>query len=217
MVQVDHEVGLSEDAYCTSLTVTSSGQVFDVQDVTLTLGGDLVALQPLTLDRVHLTFTGEGIDHTMAAHATVARLIAQPGASLSIEGDVVVTERATADNATITVDPDGSLTLGNGPLGRASALRPGTGEILGLVTREIILPATPNHGTLNTVEQRIALGLEGVTVDQFIGDIPTWGFDGADSSEGWSNLGFWDVNSAWSYKQITSVHDSLPVLSLIHI
>lgn len=217
MVQVHHEVGLSEDANCNSLTVTSSGQVFDAEDVTLTLGGDLVALGSMNLEGVHLAFTGEGIDHTMAAHATVARLIAQPGASLSIEGDVVVTERATADNATITVDPDGSLTLGNGPLGRASALRPGTGEILGLVTREIILPATANHGTLNTVEQRIALGLEGVTVDQFIGDIPTWGFDGADSAEGWSNLGFWDVNSAWSYKQITSVHDSLPVVQGIYL
>jgi hypothetical protein len=217
MVQVHHEIGLSEDANCNSLTVTSSGHLFDVADATLTLGGDLVALGSLALDGVHLTFIGEGTDHTMAAHAEMARLLANPGTSLSIEGNVVVTERATADNAIITVAPEGSLTLGNGPLGRASALRPGTGEIIGLVTREIILPATANHGTLNTVEQRISLGLEGVTVDQFVGDIPTWGFDGADSSEGWSNLGYWDVNSAWSYKQITSIHDSLPVVQGIYL
>ena len=217
MVQVDHEVGLSEDAFCTSLTVTSSGQLFDVEDVTLTLGGDLVALRALTLNRVHLTFTGEGIDHTMAAHATVARLIAQPGASLSVEGDVVVTERATADNATITVDTDGSLTLGNGPLGRASALRPGTGEILGLVTREIILPATANRGSTN-IQHRIALGLEGVQVEQFIGDFPTVGFQGSDNPAATaSNIAVWDADVLYNSYQVTSASDYLPVWQGVYL
>ena len=217
MVQVDHEVGLSEDAYCTSLTVTSSGQVFAAEDVTLTLGGDLVALRALTLGRVQLTFTGEGIDHTMAAHATVARLIAQPGASLSVEGDVVVTERATADNATITVDPDGSLTLGNGPLGRASALRPGTGEILGLVTREIILPATANRNS-SQIQHRIATGLTGVQVEEFIGDFPTWGFEGSDDPTGvFPSLAVWDSDAQFNTYQIASASDTLPIWQGIFI
>ena len=68
------------------------------------------------------------------------------------------------------------------------------------------------------MEQRITTGLEGVTVQDFVGDIPTWGFAGADDPSGFlpaSDTGALPrttTTSLWA-----SINDTLPVFEGIYL
>ena len=70
---------------------------------------------------------------------------------------------------------------------------------------------------MSFVEQRIAIGLEGVKVSEFVGDIPTWGFTGADNPAGWptSDTGLPMLN--FNYAVIESVDDVLPVWEGVYL
>ena len=67
------------------------------------------------------------------------------------------------------------------------------------------------------VEQRIATGLVGVTVQDFVGDIPTWGFAGADNPEGFANIGYWSATADYNYAVIESSADTLPVWEGVYL
>ena len=73
----------------------------------------------------------------------------------------------------MAIDADATLTLGEDEMGRATILRKNGGNVIGKLTREIFL-AAPNRDNVFSMEQRITTGLEGVTVAEFVGDIPTW-------------------------------------------
>ena len=126
-------------------------------------------------------------------------------------GSIKAFGHVEVNDATLAIDADATLTLGEDEMGRATILRRNGGNVIGKLTREIFLAAAPNRD-MPLVEQRITTGLEGVTVAEFVGDIPTWGFDGADDPSGFSSIGYWSAAATWNYAAVGDSNDTLPVL-----
>ena len=216
-VVVDHEVSFVEDAEFSSVMVSATGTLVDLANVTLTFDGNFVSSTPLTqLASASLAANGIAMAQTLAADLTVANLSATLRSALTVQGHVKVTGHVNIDDASILVHEDGALTLSENEMGRATVARTSGGTLTGLVTREITLPATPNRN-MAFVEQRIATGLEGVTVQDFVGDIPTWGFAGADNPAGFANIGYWSATADYNYEIIASTADTLPVWEGVYL
>ena len=216
-VVVNHEVSFVEDAEFSSILVSSAGTLVDLANVTLTFDGNFVSSTTLTqMASASLTANGIAMTQILAADLTVANLSATLRSALTIQGQVKVTGHVNIDDASILVHEDGTLTLSENDLGRATVARMSGGTLTGIVTREIKLPATPNRN-MAFVEQRIATGLVGVTVQDFVGDIPTWGFTGADNPEGFANIGYWSATADYNYAVIESSADTLPVWEGVYL
>lgn len=216
-VIVNHEVSFVSDAEASSILVDATGTLLDLVGMTLTFDGNFISVNPLTeLATTHFVANGIAAAQTMAAPMAISSLTAIHRTTLSIEGQVEVTGNVAIDNASIQVAETGQLTLSQNEFGRATVIRSNEGSLLGQVTREITLPATPNRN-MAFVEQRIAIGLEGVRVQDLVGDIPTWGFAGADDPEGFANVGYWSATASYNYAIIESTEDVLPVWEGVYL
>ncbi|MGB2423166.1 MAG: PKD domain-containing protein [Flavobacteriales bacterium] len=215
-VFVDHEVSLVENAEFGSLLVRASGSLIDLNDVTMTFDGNMIAAGAASLEGVTLIANGIGADQTLDGEMTVDRMLAQNRSNVTVAGTVEITGHLEADDSAIAVDAEGTLILSENEAGRATVLRSNGGSVDGLVTRKITLPAIPNRN-MTLVEQRITVGLEGVTVNELLGDFPTVGFVGADDPEGFPNIAFWSADAAYNYQSISSVDDVLPVWEGVYL
>lgn len=215
-VFVDHEVSLVENAEFGSLLVRASGSLIDLNDVTMTFDGNMIAAGTASLDGVTLVANGIGADQTLDGNMTVDRMFAQNRSNVTVAGTIEITGHLEADDAYVAVDAAGELILSENEAGRATVLRPNGGSVDGLVTRKITLPAIPNRN-MTLVEQRITVGLEGVTVNELLGDFPTVGFVGADTPDGFPNIAFWSADAAYNYQSISSVDDVLPVWEGVYL
>ena len=215
-VIVKHEVSLMSDAGFSSLYVETSGTLLDLNSVTLTFDGNLVAAGTLLLENATLVANAIAGTQLVDGNTTLAQLKAINRTSLTIEGQIDVTGDLEVRASTVHVDPAGALVLSENDEGRATVSRSEAGAVLGLVTRKMTLPATPNRA-MSFVEQRITTGLEGVTVNEFLGDIPTWGFPGSDDPSGFSNIGFWSGTAEFNYEAVQSPSDTLPVWEGIYL
>jgi len=216
-VIVNHEVSFVSDAEASSILVDATGTLLDLVGMTLTFDGNFISVNPLTeLATTHFVANGIAAAQTMAAPMAISSLTAIHRTTLSIEGQVEVTGNVSIDNASIQVAETGQLTLSQNEFGRATVIRSNGGSLFGQVTREITLPATPNRN-MAFVEQRIAIGLEGVRVQDLVGDIPTWGFAGADDPEGFANVGYWSATANYNYAIIESTEDVLPVWEGVYL
>ena len=216
-VVVNHEVSFVTDAEASSVLVSPSGTLIDLNGITLTFDGHFLSSNALPqMASAHLVANGIGATQNLGTDMALSSLTAALKTSLNVEGVVEVTGNVSIDDATVTVMEDGQLILSENESGRATVMRTNNGALLGLVTRQITLPATPNRD-MSFAEQRIAIGLEGVKVSEFVGDIPTWGFTGADNPVGFANIGYWSANANFNYAIIESVDDVLPVWEGVYL
>lgn len=216
-VVIEHEVSFVSDAEVGSVYVSEEGTLIDLVEMTLTFHGNFVASPPLPeMTSAHFVANGIAGEQTLNAALSLSKLTVLHRTSLSIQGQVEVTGNVTIDDASIEVAETGKFILSENAFGRATVMRSNGGSLLGPVTRQIILPAIPNRN-MPFVEQRIAIGLEGVRVEQLLGDIPTWGFVGADNPEGFANIGYWSANANFNYAMIGSADDLLPVTEGVYL
>ena len=216
-VVVDHEVSFDANAEVSSVLVSASGTLVDLAGVTVSFDGNFVASAPLhDMGTAHLVANGIAGTQMLATNMAIAELSVLHRTSLTVVGRLEVTGNVTVDDATLEVAETGQLVLSENDFGRATVMRPNQGELLGLVTRQLTLPATPNRN-MAFVEQRIAIGLEGVRVQDLVGDIPTWGFDGADDPQGFANIGYWSATADFNYAVIGSASDLLPVWEGVYL
>ena len=152
------------------------------------------------------------LDATMS----ISNLTVSNRTALDVYGSIKAYGHIEINDATLAIDADATLTLGEDEMGRATILRKNGGNVIGKLTREIFLAAAPNRN-MSLVEQRITTGLEGVTVADFVGDIPTWGFDGADDPSGFSSIGYWSAAATWNYAAVADINDTLPVFEGIYL
>ena len=215
-VVVNHEVSFMADSEFSSLIVNAAGSLVDLNEVTLSFDGNFVSSGILQLEGVELKANGISEDQILEINATIAKLTVVNRSNLGILGTLEITDHLKVDDSTLETHASGTLILSENHNGRATVERTSGGVVNGLVTRHITLPATPNRN-MAFVEQRIATGLEGVTVNDFLGDIPTWGFAGSDNPDGYSNIGFWNANAVYNYQAIENATDNLPVWEGIYL
>jgi hypothetical protein len=215
-VIVNHEVSFVSDAEFSSMIVNASGTLIDLNNVTLTFDGNLVSSGAHLMGGAELVANGIAANQVLAANLAVAKLTVLNRTTLTVEGALEVTGHVNVDDSTLDIDPSGDLILSENEWGRATVQRTSGGEVTGLVTRQMQLPATPNRN-MAFVEQRITTGLEGVTVNDFVGDIPTWGFAGSDDPAGFSNIGYWSGTDLYNYHAIGDASDALPVWEGIYL
>ncbi len=216
-VTVRHEVTLSADAAVGSLLLDNGGRLLANDPATLTFKGNLtsVEVQPGS-NNISLVADNAGAAQMLDANMSISNLTATNRTSLEVYGSVEAFGHVEVNDATLAIDANATLTLGEDELGRATILRKNGGNVIGKLTREIYLAAAPNRD-MSLVEQRITTGLEGVTVGEFVGDIPTWGFDGADDPSGFSSIGYWSASATWNYAAVGDINDTLPVFEGIYL
>jgi hypothetical protein len=216
-VTVRHEVTLSADAAVGSLLLDNGGRLLANDPATLTFKGNLtsVEVQPAS-NNISLVADNAGAAQMLDANMTISNLTAANRTALEVYGSVKAFGHVEVNDATLAIDANATLTLGEDELGRATILRKNGGNVIGKLTREIYLAAAPNRD-MSLVEQRITTGLEGVTVGEFVGDIPTWGFDGADDPSGFSSIGYWSASATWNYAAVGDINDTLPVFEGIYL
>ena len=216
-VTVRHEVTLSADAAVGSLLLDNGGRLLANDPATLTFKGNLtsVEVQPGS-NNISLVADNAGAAQMLDANMSISNLTATNRTALEVYGSVKAFGHVEVNDATLAIDANATLTLGEDELGRATILRKNGGNVIGKLTREIYLAAAPNRD-MSLVEQRITTGLEGVTVGEFVGDIPTWGFDGADDPSGFSSIGYWSASATWNYAAVGDMNDTLPVFEGIYL
>jgi len=215
-VIVNHEVSFVTDAEFSSMIVNASGTLIDLNNVIVTFDGNFVSSGTHLMEGVELVANGIAANQILAANLAVAKLTVLNRTTLTVEGALEVTGHVKVDASTLDIDPSGDLILSENQWGRATVQRTSGGAVTGLVTRQMTLPATPNRN-MAFVEQRITTGLEGVTVNDFVGDIPTWGFAGSDDPAGFSNIGYWSGTNLYNYHPIDDASDALPVWEGIYL
>ena len=166
----------------------------------------------LSLPRSHISLIADnaGAAQMLDASMSISNLTVANRATLEVYGSIKAYGHIDVNDATLAIDADATLTLGEDEMGRATILRKNGGNVLGELTREIYLAAKPNRD-MTLLQQRITIGLENVTVAEFADDIPTWGFDGATVSEGWPNIRFKTSESNWNFEYVSNINDTLPV------
>jgi hypothetical protein len=216
-VTVHHEVTLSADASVGSLLLDNGGRLLANEPATLTFMGNLTSVetQPGS-SNISLNVDNAGAAQMLDATMAISNLTVANRATLEVYGSIKAFGHIEVNDATLAVDADATLTLGEDDMGRATILRKNGGNVIGKLTREIFLAAAPNRD-MSLVEQRITTGLEGVTVADFVGDIPTWGFDGADDPSGFSSIGYWSAAATWNYAAVGDINDTLPVFEGIYL
>ena len=216
-VTIRHEVTMSADAAVGSLLLDNGGRLLANEAATLTFKGNLTSVeaQPAS-NHISLVADNAGAAQMLDASMSISNLTVANRATLEVYGQVKAYGHIDVNDATLAIDASATLTLGEDDLGRATILRKNGGNVLGELTREIYLAANPNRD-MSLVEQRITTGLEGVTVADFVGDIPTWGFDGADDPSGFSSIGYWSAAATWNYAAVADVNDTLPVFEGIYL
>ena len=85
-------------------------------------------------------------DQVLDGNMTLGSLSVQ-NTTLNIEGSVTVKGNLDVDNSTVNIDALGDLILTENEQGRATVMRSPDAQVLGLVTRQIILPAIANRTT----------------------------------------------------------------------
>ena len=216
-VTIRHEVTMSDDAAVGSLLLDNGGRLLANDPATLTFKGNLTSVeaQPAS-ENISLVANNASAAQMLDATMSISNLTVSNRASLDVYGQVKAYGHIEVSDATLAVDADATLTLGEDELGRATITRKNGGNVIGKLTREIYLAANPNRN-MSLVEQRITTGLEGVTVADFVGDIPTWGFDGADDPSGFSSIGYWSAAATWNYAAVADINDTLPVFEGIYL
>ena len=217
-VTVHHEVTLSTDASVASLLLDNGGQLMANDPATLTFKGNLTSVdaQPAS-GNISLIADNANGAQMLDATMSISDLTVANRTSLEVYGSVKAYGHVEINDATLVVDASATLTLGEDETGRATISRNNGGNVIGKLTREIFLAAAPNSNSVFSISQRISVGLEGVTVAEFVGDIPTWGFDGADNAAGFASIGFWSATAQWNYAAVSSVTDTLPVFEGIYL
>ena len=216
-VTLKHEVTLTEDASVASVILAAGGQMLAENPVVLTFSGDVKGSEPQPLaTNVSLMANDTAGNQSIDADLSIANLTVLNRTELTVKGNVTVYGHVDVNDATLTISPAGEFKLGEDDNGRSTIMRTNGGLVNGELTREIHLAAMPNRD-MALVEQRITTGLEGVTVEDFVGDIPTWGFVGADVPSGFSNIGYWSASASWNYATIASAADTLPVFEGIYL
>ena len=216
IVVVSHDVVMASDVEFSTL-VLSEGALSAATEVTLTFDGDLLATGTnAQLPNATLHVLGNGAQNLVVGNWAVREVHVSNESTLTIYDSLEVNGHIQIDGSTVVVYPSAQLLLTENEFGRATVIRTDGGSVEGLVTRQIILPATPNRN-MSFVEQRIAIGLEGVQVSELVGDIPTWGFAGADDPSGFSNIGFWSADADFNYAIVESVDDILPVWEGVYL
>ena len=216
-VTVRHEVTLSADASVGSLLLDNGGRLLANDPATLTFKGNLTSVeaQPAS-SQISLIADNAGAMQMLDATMSISNLTVANRTALDVYGSIKAFGNIEINDATLAIDADATLTLGEDEMGRATILRKNGGNVIGKLTREIFLAAAPNRD-MSLVEQRITTGLEGVTVADFVGDIPTWGFDGADDPSGFSSIGYWSATAMWNYAAVGDINDTLPVFEGIYL
>ena len=216
-VTVRHEVTLSADASVGSLLLDNGGRLLANDPATLTFKGNLTSVeaQPAS-SQISLIADNAGAMQMLDATMSISNLTVANRTALDVYGSIKAFGNIEISDATLAIDADATLTLGEDEMGRATILRKNGGNVIGKLTREIFLAAAPNRD-MPLVEQRITTGLEGVTVAEFVGDIPTWGFDGADDPSGFSSIGYWSATAMWNYAAVGDINDTLPVFEGIYL
>ena len=160
-VVVNHEVSFVTDAEASSVLVSPSGTLIDLNGITLTFDGHFLSSNALPqMASAHLVANGIGATQNLGADMALSSLTAALKTSLNVEGVVEVTGNVSIDDATVTVMEDGQLILSENEFGRATVMRTNNGALLGLVTRQITLPATPT-GTCPLSSNASPLALKG--------------------------------------------------------
>ena len=209
-VFVAHEVSMIGDVEFHSLLIQPAGTLLDLVGVTMTFSGNFGAFGASELNSTTLVANDILGNQVLDGNMTLGSLSVQ-NTTLNIEGSVTVKGNLDVDNSTVNiVDALGELTLTENEQGRATVMRSPDAQVLGLVTRQIILPAIANRAT-PFVQHRITLGLEGVAVSELVGDFPTIGFAGADVEAGNANIAYWSADAWYNYQQVGSADDILPV------
>lgn len=209
-VIVAHEVSMVSDVEFESLLIQASGSLIDLETVTMTFTGNLVAAGPTQLTATTVVANAIAGTQLVVGTLAISELVARNRTSLVIQGQVEVQGNVDVDDSNIEVHPMGMLKLTENAAGRATVVRTSGGNLNGLVTRQIILPAIANR-TTPIVQHRVSLGLEGVAVSELVGDFPTLGFVGADVETGNANIAFWSAEAFYNYQKVSSVNDILPV------
>jgi PKD repeat protein len=215
-VIVNHEVSFVTDAEFSSLIVNGSGSLIDLNEATLSFDGNFVSAGTLQLDEATLVAYGIAENQTLDADLKVSKLLVQNRSNLRVLGSVEVTGQVNVEGAEVEIDEAAQFIVSENEFGRATIQRTNGGNVTGLVTRKMTLPAIPNRD-MTYVEQRITTGLEGVTVAELVGDFPTYGFTGADTPDGFSNIGSWSASADFNYLAVENVTDLLPVWEGIYL
>ena len=205
-VVVNHQVALASSIILSNLIIDASGELDATNLLTIVFVGDLSGNGEAVLPNVTLHAIGLEEMQTIEGNWSVRELIVTNGANLSLMGTLEVNANVLVDQSTLSVEPEGGLLLTENEFGRATVIRD---------TRQIILPATPNR-EMAVVQQRFSTGLEGVTVSELVGDIPTWGFEGADNPNGFASIGYC-AEAFYNYQEIQFTTDTLPVWEGIYL
>ena len=215
-VVVNHQVTLASSIVLSSLIIDASGELDATNLLTIVFVGDLSANGEAELPNVTLHAIGLDEMQTIEGNWSVRELIVTNSANLSLMGTLEVSANVRIDQSTLSVEPEGVLLLTENASGRATVIRRNAGHVNGLITRQIILPATPNRN-VPFIQQIFTTGLAGVTAAEFVVDIPTWGFQGADSPNGFANIGYWSAGAPANYQTIQFATDTLPVWEGIYL
>lgn len=215
-VVVNHQVTLASSIILSSLIIDASGELDATNLLTIVFVGDLSGNGEAVLPNVTLHAIGLEEMQTIEGNWSVRELIVTNGANLSLMGTLEVSTNVRVDQSTLSVEPEGGLLLTENEIGRATVIRSNAGHVNGRITRQINLPATTNR-SMPFVQQRFSTGLEGVTVSELVGDIPTWGFQGADDPNGFGNIGYWSAEALYNYQTIQFATDTLPVWEGIYL
>ena len=194
-VTVRHEVTLSADAAVGSLLLDNGGRLLANDPATLTFKGNLTSVeaQPAS-SQISLIADNAGAMQMLDATMSISNLTVANRTALDVYGSIKAYGNIEINDATLAIDADATLTLGEDEMGRATILRKNGGNVIGKLTREIFLAANPNRN-MSLVEQRITVGLEGVTVAEFVGDIPTWASTVLTIRSGFSSIGYWSATA----------------------
>ena len=160
-----HEVTLSADASVGSLLLDNGGRLLANDPATLTFKGNLTSVeaQPAS-SQISLIADNAGAMQMLDATMSISNLTVANRTALDVYGSIKAFGHVEVNDATLAIDADATLTLGEDDMGRATILRKNGGNVIGKLTREIFLAAAPNSNNVFSISQRISVGLEGVTV-----------------------------------------------------
>ncbi|MGB0150387.1 MAG: hypothetical protein ACPF87_05805 [Flavobacteriales bacterium] len=220
-VHIGHPIWVTEDIQTGTTIISEEGVLISAFDewnwlTSGSLHGTGGAMLMPHDNNVTLISAASAQEQHVFGTLSVANWNVLDSASALIHGSLTINGHAQVNSATVIIEPDGQLILSENEHGRATILRSNGGVVEGKVTREIFLAAAPNRD-MSLVEQRITTGLEGVTAADFVGDIPTWGFDGADDPSGFSSIAYWTAAATWNYAAVGDINDTLPVFGGIYL
>ena len=178
-VVVKHNVTLTQDAGCATLTITHAGRLADASEVVLTVQDDVVANGAMTLQHSTLVVTEDFGTSTIEGLVVVDRMELPFRSSVLVNGDVTITGNLGVTDGIVTVNNTGTLRLTENEHGLAT-ITTETGDVQGQITRVIDFNCNVNYPTTFPIYHQFVLGLNGVKVADLIDDLPSFGFPDSD-------------------------------------